>query len=284
MTDAKTWLITGAGRGMGVHIARAALAAGHDVIATGRDPEAVRDALGDADGLLVVRLDVTSAADAEAAISAANDRFGSIDVLVNNAASFVAGFFEELSPEQVARQLATSLIGPMTVTRAALPTMRKQRSGHVVTISSSAGLSGFEYGSAYAASKFGVEGWMDSLAAEIEPFGIHTTIVNPGFFRTELLTEASTDFATPSIADYTGRNVSQREFWEGQNGRQAGDPAKLAEALLTIVAEDRPPRRFIAGADAIETAQQRVADLEQQIAAFRDLSTSLSYEHVRASA
>jgi NAD(P)-dependent dehydrogenase (short-subunit alcohol dehydrogenase family) len=284
MTNPKTWLITGAGRGMGADIARAALAAGQNVVATGRDPEAVRHALGDADDLLVVRLDVTHPKDAEAAVGAAHDRFGGLDVLVNNAASFVAGFFEELTPEQIERQLATSLIGPMTVTRAALPLMRRQRSGHVVTISSSAGLSGFEYCSAYAASKFGTEGFMESLAPEVEPFGIHTTIVNPGFFRTELLTEASTHYATPSVADYTDRNVAQHEFWKGQNGRQPGDPAKLAEALLTIVAEARPPRRFIAGADAIATAEQRVADLQRQIDAFRALSTSLSYDDVAASA
>jgi len=121
---------------------------------------------------------------------------------------------------------------------------------------------------------------MDSLAAEVESFGIDTTIVNPGFFRTELLTDASTTYATPSIADYAERNASQHEFWEGQNGRQTGDPAKLAEALLTIVAEERRPRRFIAGADAIETAEQRIAELRQQIDAFHDLSTSLAYDPV----
>ena len=155
-------------------------------------------------------------------------------MLVNNAASFYAGYFEELTPEQIERQLATSLIGPMNVTRAVLPVMRKQRSGHVVTISSTAGLVGFEFGTAYAASKFGVEGWMESLAPEVAPFGIHTTIVNPGFFRTELLTKESTNYAEPSIEDYAERNGAQREFWEGQNGKQVGDPAKLAQALLTI--------------------------------------------------
>jgi NAD(P)-dependent dehydrogenase (short-subunit alcohol dehydrogenase family) len=282
MTDPKTWLITGAGRGMGVDIARAALAAGHNVVATGRNPEAVRDVLGEADNLLVVELDVTSRAHADTAIEASIGRFGTIDVLINNAASFFAGFFEELSPDQIARQLATSLTGPMNVTRAALPAMREQRSGHVVTISSSAGLAGYEYCSAYSASKFGVEGWMESLALEVEPFGIHTTIVNPGFFRTELLTNESTNYATPSIPDYAERNAGQHEFWEGQNGRQPGDPAKLAQALLTITAEQRPPRRFIAGADAIETAEQRVADLQQQIDAFRDLSSTLAYDQVPA--
>src|SRR5881296_186407 len=229
MSNKKIWFITGAGRGMGVDFAKAALAAGHAVVASGRDRDAVSTAVGQSDDLLAVKLDVTRRADAEAAVWAGVDRFGRIDVLVNNAASFYAGYFEELTPEQIERQLATSLIGPMNVTRAVLPVMRKQRSGHVVTISSSAGLAGFEYGTAYAASKFGVDGWMESLAPEVEPFGIHTTIVNPGFFRTELLTKESTNYAAPSIEDYAERNAAQREFWESQNGQQPGDPAKLAQ-------------------------------------------------------
>jgi NAD(P)-dependent dehydrogenase (short-subunit alcohol dehydrogenase family) len=282
MTDEKTWFITGAGRGMGVEFAKAALAAGNNVVATGRNPEAVASALGEADELLTVKLDVTSSQEAEAAVKAAVDRFGRIDVLVNNAASFYAGYFEELTPAQMERQLTTSLVGPMNVTRAVLPVMRKQRSGQVVTISSSAGFAGFEYGTAYAASKFGVDGWMESLAPEVEPFGIHTTIVNPGFFRTELLTKESTNYAAPSIEDYAERNAAQREFWEGQNGQQAGDPAKLARALLTIADEAHPPRRFIAGADAIEQAQEQVARFQEDINTLRELSTSLAYDDVEA--
>jgi NAD(P)-dependent dehydrogenase (short-subunit alcohol dehydrogenase family) len=284
MTHKKSWLITGAGRGMGVEFAKAALAAGHDVVATGRSVDAVAQAVGDSDDLLVVRLDVTRAQDAVAAVEAAVERFGGIDVLVNNAASFYAGFFEELTPEQMERQLATSLFGPMNVTRAVLPVMREQRSGHVVTISSSAGFAGFAYGTAYAASKFGVDGWMESLAAEVEPFGIHTTVVNPGFFRTELLTNESTSYATPSIADYAEGNAAQREFWEGQNGKQAGDPAKLARALLTITDLERPPFRFIAGADAIAQAEEKLAERQLQIDAFRELSGSLAHDGVPASA
>jgi NAD(P)-dependent dehydrogenase (short-subunit alcohol dehydrogenase family) len=149
-----------------------------------------------------------------------------------------------------------------------------------VTISSSGGLAGFEFGTAYAASKFGLEGWMESLAPEVEPFGIHTTIVNPGFFRTELLTKESTNYAQPSIDDYAERNVAQREAWEAQNGQQRGDPAKLAQALLTIADEEQPPRRFIAGADAIGTAERQIVTLQQQIDAFRDLSTSLALDEL----
>jgi NAD(P)-dependent dehydrogenase (short-subunit alcohol dehydrogenase family) len=278
MTDNKTWFITGAGRGMGVEFAKAALGAGNSVVATGRNPDAVAKALGEADNLLVVKLDVTSTHDAEAAVAAAVDRFGGIDVLVNNAASFEAGFFEELTPEQIERQLAVSLLGPMNVTRAVLPVMRRQRSGHVVTISSLAGLAGGAYTAAYAASKFAVDGWMESLAPEVAPFGVHTTVVNPGFFRTELLTEESTNYAPATIEDYAERNAAMRDFYVSTNGKQPGDPAKLAQALLTIADEEQPPFRFIAGADAIAQAEQKLAERQAQIAAYRDLSTSLAFD------
>ena len=279
MSNKKIWFITGASRGMGADFAKAALAAGHVVVATGRDSDRVPKALGQSNDLLAVKLDVTSRADAEAAVRGAVNRFGRIDVLVNNAASFYAGYFEELTPEQVDRQLATSLIGPMNVTRAVLPVMRKQRSGHIISISSSAGLAaGFEFVSAYAASKFGLEGWMESMHAEVAPFGITTTIVNPGFFRTELLTEQSTNYAEPLIKDYDERRAKQLEFWKAQNGKQSGDPAKLARALIIIASQEPPPRRFVAGADAIATAEQKITDLEAQIDANRNLSTSLAFD------
>jgi NAD(P)-dependent dehydrogenase (short-subunit alcohol dehydrogenase family) len=278
MKSAKVWFITGAGRGMGVDFAKAALAAGHPVVATGRDTARLSRALGTPGELLTLKLDVTRLDEAQAAVRAAVERFGRIDVLVNNAASFQAGYFEELSPEQFEQQLATSLTGPMNVTRAVLPVMRRQRSGDIVAISSTAGLVGFEFGTAYAASKFGLEGWMLSLAAEIASFGLATTIVNPGFFRTELLTEQSTSYAKPSIPDYDEGRAKQLAFWKSQNGKQSGDPAKLAQALLTITAQQRPPLRFIAGADAISTAEQVVATLQQQINALRALSTSLAID------
>jgi NAD(P)-dependent dehydrogenase (short-subunit alcohol dehydrogenase family) len=238
----------------------------------------VSKAIGESANLLVVKLDVTNAADAESAVKAVIERFGRIDVLVNNAASFYAGYFEELTPKQMELQLATSLIGPMNVTRAFLPVMRKQRSGKIISISSSAGLTGFEYCTAYSASKFGLEGWMEALQAEVEPFGIQTMTVNPGFFRTELLTEESTNYAKTTIEDYKERNAQQHEFWKSQNGKQSGDPAKLAQALLKLASQNELPRRFIAGADAIGTAEQKVALLQKQINAYRDLSSSLAYD------
>jgi NAD(P)-dependent dehydrogenase (short-subunit alcohol dehydrogenase family) len=277
MSSQKVWFITGAGRGMGVDIAKAALAAGHKVVATGRNVEKVENALGKSADLLVLKLDVTSQADAKAAVEAAVQQFGSIDVLVNNAASFYAGYFEELTQEQIERQLNVSLSGPMNVTRAVLPVMRAQRSGQVITISSSGGLIGFEFCSAYCASKFAIEGWMQALQAEVEPFGIHTITVNPGFFRTELLSDESTDYAELHIDDYSERRTNQLAFWKNQNGQQSGDPVKLAQALIAISAKEQPPRRFIAGADAIGTAEQVIDVLQQQIDAYRDLSVSLAY-------
>ncbi len=279
-TGKKIWFITGAARGMGVDFAKAALAAGHTVVATGRDSNAVAKAVGRSDSLLVLKLDVTNRSDAAAAVQAAVNRFGRIDVLVNSAGNFFAGYFEELTPEQIDRQLGTLLMGPMTVTRAVLPVMRKQRSGHIISISSTAGLVGFAFCSAYAASKFGLEGWMESLQQEVAPFGITTTIVNPGFFRTELLEPASVTYAEPSIEDYADRTAEQLKWWQAQSGRQSGDPAKLARALVAIASKDPPPRRFIAGADAIALAEQHVADLRAQIDAYRELSISLALDEL----
>jgi NAD(P)-dependent dehydrogenase (short-subunit alcohol dehydrogenase family) len=277
VTDKKIWFITGAGRGMGVDIAKAALAAGNAVVASGRNPERVSAALGAHDDLLVVKLDVTDPDDAKDAAHAAVDRFGRIDVLVNNAGNFYAGFFEELSPEDFRAQVETLLFGPLNVTRAVLPVMRAQRSGLVIAISSTAGLVGAEFNSAYAAAKFAVEGWIESLAPEVAPFGIRTMVVEPGFFRTELLSPESTSYAEPSIDDYAERTNQTVAAWNAMNGQQGGDPAKLANALVQLADQDEPPRRWVAGADAIAAVEQKAKDLLAQADAYRELSSSLAY-------
>jgi NAD(P)-dependent dehydrogenase (short-subunit alcohol dehydrogenase family) len=275
----KVWFITGAGRGMGVDITKAALKAGHKVVATGRNTDSVAKAFGENENLFIVKLDVTKQADAETAVKEAVEKFGRIDVLVNNAANFIAGFFEELTQEEIGQQLQTSLIGPMIVTRAVLPVMRKQRSGHIISISSTAGLTSLEFCSAYSASKFGLEGFMQALQTEVSPFGITTTIVNPGFFRTELLTERSTKYAANAIADYTERREQLLQFWKAANGQQSGDPAKLAKALVRIANEEKPPLRFLAGTDAVDTAKQVATTLHQQANAYREISSSMAYEN-----
>ncbi|MEH7840075.1 SDR family oxidoreductase [Rhizobium laguerreae] len=274
----RVWMITGAGRGMGLDFAKAVLAAGDKLVATGRNRERVVKAIGQSENLLVVTLDVTKPADADVAVKAALDYFGRIDILVNNAANFYAGHFEELTPAQIDLQLASSLIGPMNVTRAVLPQMRKQRSGKIISISSTASLLGFEFCSAYSASKFALDGWMESLQGEVAPFGIETMIVNPGFFRTELLTDKSTQYAAISISDYDERRAEHLAFWKSANGQQSGDPAKLAQALITLVNQPELPRRFIAGADAVGMVEQKIALLQRQIETCRELSSSLGFD------
>jgi len=279
----KVIIVTGAGRGLGTDIAREALRAGHQVVATGRRPEQVEQVLGGPqENLLVTKLDITSPADARAAAQAALDRFGRIDVLINNAGNFFAGYFEEITPEQMRQQFETNLFGPMNVTRAVLPVMREQRAGHVITLSSSAGLIGQEFCVAYAASKFGVEGWMESLRHDLAPYGIRTTVVEPGFFRTELLVDASTTWPEPTIADYAERTTATIAAWKSMNGRQTGDPAKLARALLTIADQDQPPLRFVAGADAIAGVEAKAKELLAQAEASRALGGDLAHDDANA--
>jgi NAD(P)-dependent dehydrogenase (short-subunit alcohol dehydrogenase family) len=278
----KVWFITGAGRGMGTDIAKAALGAGYKVVATGRNREKVTQAVGDSEDLLVVKLDITKPADAEAAVKAAVDGFGRIDVLVNNAGNFYAGFFEEISPEDFRAQIETNLFGPLNVTRAILPTMWRQRSGLVITISSIAGIVGQEFVSAYCASKFGVEGWMESLAPEVAPFGIRTMLVEPGFFRTDLLTDESTKYPEASIDDYAEKTRQTITAWKAMNGLQGGDPAKLAKALIQLASQDEPPPRWVAGADAVQTVEQKGKDLLAQADAYRELSSSLAHNDTSA--
>jgi NAD(P)-dependent dehydrogenase (short-subunit alcohol dehydrogenase family) len=278
MIEPKVWLITGAGRGLGVDIAKAALAAGHAVVATGRDVAKVAAAVGDHDNMLTIKLDVTHPQDAQAAVEGAIVKFGRIDIVVNNAGNFFAGFFEELSPDQVRNQIETLLFGPMNVTRAVLPVMRKQRSGLVLTISSTAGIAGQIFCTAYAAAKFGIEGWMESLTPEIAPFGIRTMLVEPGFFRTELLTNDSTTYARPSIDDYAEKTKEIVAAWKSMDGKQGGDPAKLADALVKLAMLKEPPTRFAAGADAVQVFEAKANALLTQAQADRGLSTSLAYD------
>jgi len=274
----KVILLTGAGRGLGTDIAREALVAGHQVVATGRRPAEVEKALGGPqDNLLVTQLDVTSPEDAEAAVQAGVDRFGRIDVLINNAGNLFTGYFEEISATQMRQQFETNLFGPMNVTRAVLPILRRQRAGHIITITSTAGLVGMEFTSAYAASKFAAEGWMESLRHDVAPFDIRTTVVEPGYFRTELLVDGSTNWPDLSIDDYAPRTAPRIEGIKSMNGQQPGDPARLARAVLTIVDQDEPVFRFVAGADAIEAAEAKADELRAQARASRALGNSLSF-------
>lgn len=279
MTDQKVWFITGAARGMGVDIVTSALAAGHQVVATARDANKVTEVFGENENLLAVSLDITDENAAQAAADAAIARFGRIDVLVNNAGLFFAGFFEEVSPAQFRQQMDTNFFGPLNVTRAILPVMRKQRSGQIISISSTAGLVGQEFVAAYCASKFAIEGWMESIRFDLAPYGISTMIVEPGFFRTELLVEgSSTIWPELSIDDYAERTASTIESWKSMNGKQGGDPAKLAAALVSLADSENPPLRWVAGTDAVDTGLEKANRLIQEVITHRDLSSSLAHD------
>lgn len=248
----KVWFITGAGSGIGTGIAKAALRAGDRVVATGRNLDKVQSALADVRGenLAFVKLDVADEAQAKAAVEEAIKKFGRIDVAVNNAGYSLLGNFEELSLPELERQLATNFYGVVHVMRAVLPVMRKQRSGHVINISSMAGVIGFKHCAAYAASKFAVEGLSQSVAAEVEQFGIKVTVVEPGFFRTDLLDDRNAKYPSTAIDDYAAEG-SAREMWAAYNGTQQGDPDKLGEALVQIAGMSNPPKQFYAGSDAV---------------------------------
>ncbi|CAD7712349.1 3-phenylpropionate-dihydrodiol/cinnamic acid-dihydrodiol dehydrogenase [Xanthomonas hydrangeae] len=279
MTDKNVWFITGTSRGLGTEIARQALDAGHRVVATGRNADHVLKAIGSHDNLLVIALDITDAHAAQEAAQAAVDRFGSIDVLVNNAGNFYAGYFEEISDAQFRAQMETNFFGPLNVTRAVLPIMRKQRSGQVITVTSTAAFVGREFCAAYAASKFALEGWVESLRYDVKPYGIEVMAVEPGFFRTELLVEgASTIWPELSIDDYAGRTAETITAWKGMNGQQGGDPAKLAAALVTLSDSHELPQRFVAGADAMQIVEADLKTVQAQIDTQRDLSASLSFD------
>jgi NAD(P)-dependent dehydrogenase (short-subunit alcohol dehydrogenase family) len=271
----KVWFITGAGSGLGTGIANAALRAGDRVVATGRSLEKVRNALYDVAGenLAFVQLDVADEAEAKAAAEAAVKRFGRIDVVVNNAGYSLLGHFEEMTTPEIERQLATNFYGVAHVMRAVLPVLRKQRSGHIINISSVAGVVGFKHCAAYGASKFAVEGLSLALAAEVERFGIKITIVEPGFFRTDLLEAKNVRWPRSVIEDYAAEGNTQ-EFWSAYHGTQAGDPAKLGEVLVKIAGMTNPPKQFLAGSDALAVVRPALEARLREIQDHEELSKS----------
>jgi NAD(P)-dependent dehydrogenase (short-subunit alcohol dehydrogenase family) len=271
----KVWFITGAGSGIGASTARAALRAGHRVVAAGRDPDKVRTALRDVAGpdLAVVRLDVAIEAQAEAAVDEALARFGGIDVLINNAGYILLGNFEATTTTQFEHQFATNFYGVVSVMRAVLPVMRTQRSGHIFSISSAAGVVGQMHCSAYCSSKFAVEGLSLTVAQEVARFGIRMTVVEPGFFRTQLLNPQNVRWAKNRIEDYAAEGDPEA-LWGPFHGFQPDDPNKLGEALVRIAAMEAPPLTFAAGSDALETITPAVEKRLQEIRENEALSRS----------
>jgi NAD(P)-dependent dehydrogenase (short-subunit alcohol dehydrogenase family) len=271
----QVWFITGANRGIGLEVARAARAAGHRVVATARRAGTVLDALGTHEDVLALDLDVTRPAQIAAAVDAAVARFGRIDVLVNNAGYGHLGLFEETSDADARAQFETNVFGLMHVTRAVLPVMRAQRYGRVLNLSSVAGFSGFAMAGLYCASKFAVEGFSLALAQEVLGFGIHVTLVAPGFVRTDFLDPSSYRMPGPSIPDYAEMGAALRGAYLPMNHLQPGDPVRLAQALVQLAASGNPPLRWAAGSDAVAMADTRLEQVRVETDAHRALSSSI---------
>jgi NAD(P)-dependent dehydrogenase (short-subunit alcohol dehydrogenase family) len=271
---AKTWFITGASRGFGALIAEQALARGDNVVATARDPLTVTKRLGDSPNVLAVALDVTDDAQAHAAADAAVSRFGRIDILLNNAGFGLLGAVEEATKQEIERVYATNVFGLLTVTRAVLPHMRRQRSGHVLNISSIGGYAASAGWGVYCSTKFAVEGLTEALALELKPLGVHVTVIEPGFFRTDFLDARSLSVSPSRIDDYADTAGAMRSFAATANHAQPGDPSKLARALMKVVDASDPPLRMPFGSDAVRRIETKNAFVTQELARWRDLAVS----------
>lgn len=274
----KIWFITGANRGIGLEIAKAALAAGDRVVATARRVETLAPLAGHGERVLHQALDVDLEADAMRAVEQATARFGGIDVLVNNAGYGQLGLFEQIDAEQVEQQFRTNVFGLMHVTRAALPVMRRRRAGRIFNIASVAGFRGFDGAAVYCASKFAVEGFSASLAAEVAGFGILVTTVEPGFFRTDFLQHTSVRYGGRQVADYATLDTPPLSSYEAYNGRQPGDPAKLGRALVELAAMAEPPSHFVAGSDAVGFARETFTARLREVEAHAERSAALDVD------
>ncbi|STX38343.1 oxidoreductase [Legionella feeleii] len=271
---AKTWFITGASRGIGAEIVKAALKAGNNVVATARSVDKITRPTEVSDNLLAVKLDVTQEDQVNAAVKAAVTKFGRIDVLINNAGYGHFGVFEETTPEEVRAEFNTNVFGLMDVTRAVIPFMRKQGGGRIFNISSIAGLKGIFGGSLYNSSKFAVEGFSQSIAEELAPYKIFVTCISPGFFRTDFLDPSSVKYSKRSISDYDRAMNDYRNFLDNRCYNQLGDPTKLAKLVLQLVEIENPPVSLVAGSDAIEWAKSAIKQKQMELDVWRDYSVS----------
>jgi NAD(P)-dependent dehydrogenase (short-subunit alcohol dehydrogenase family) len=273
----RTWFITGASRGFGELIVKQALETGDGVIAAARNPDQVRSKFGDHPNLLTVKLDVTQETEVHRAVVAGIERFGRIDILVNNAGYGLLGAVEEATTEEIEPLFATNVFGLLAITRAVLPHMRQQRSGHVINISSIGGYEAYAGWGVYGATKFAVEGLSEALSQELHPLGIHVTIVEPGFFRTDFLDSSSLKRSSREIDDYDATVGAMRRFAAGANHGQPGDPAKLAKAFLTLVNAANPPRRLPLGSDTVQRIKQKNRFVETELAEWRELALSTDF-------
>ena len=273
----KVWFITGASRGIGAEIAKAALASGDRVVATGRNRAQIEKTFAGNASVLAVELDVTDAAQAHRAVDAALAKFGRIDVLVNNAGYGQLGAFEENETGDIERQYATNVFGLFHVTRAVLPVMRRQRGGRIFNLSSMAGVLGFASASIYCSTKFAVEGFSESLALEVAQFGIKITIVEPGFFRTDFLDTSSIRYGAKVVDDYVPSSTELKATFDLYSHKQAGDPVKLGQAMVQLANVDNPPLRYAAGSDSAGRIGEKLSAMQSEIDQWRALSVSTDH-------
>ena len=277
----RVWFITGASRGFGALIAEAALAAGDAVVATARTPSSVIERLGSHERLLATRLDVTNEAEAHQAAGEAVKKFGRIDILVNNAGYGLLGAVEEASDAEARKLFGTNVFGLLNVTRAVLPHMRRQRSGHIVNLSSVGGYTGYPGWGVYGATKFAVEGISEALAGEVAPLDIKVTVVEPGFFRTDFLDETSLSRTALEIDDYSDSVGKTRAHAADANHGQRGDPRKLAQAFIRLANAKNPPLRLPLGSDTVERIEAKNAFVAKELAEWRSVSTSTDFTEAR---
>ncbi|WP_250481247.1 MULTISPECIES: oxidoreductase [unclassified Caballeronia] len=273
----RVWFITGASRGFGALIAQAALDDGNAVVATGRNAAAIAERLGKSPALLTFALDVTNEAQAKAAVEAAVDKFARIDVLVNNAGFGLLAAVEESSDAEVRRIYETNVFGLLNVTRAVLPVMRKQRSGHVINTSSIVGYQAAAGVGVYSSTKFAVEGITEALHAELKPLGIHATMIEPGFFRTDFLDASSLAVGKTIISDYAETSGKLRQLAGEINHNQPGDPAKLAKAMIRLVDAETPPLRLPLGTDTLKALAEKNAYVKAETETWKSLSASTDF-------
>ncbi|MGY2257725.1 oxidoreductase [Pseudomonas sp. SDO55104_S430] len=274
----RTWFITGASRGFGTLIAEHALRAGDAVIATARNPQDITDRLGSHPNLLAVRLDVTSETESQQAVAEGIKRFGRIDVVVNNAGFGVLGAVEETSASETERLFATNVFGVLNVTRAVLPHMRRERSGHIINISSIGGYQAYMGWGVYGSTKFAVEGITEAMYQELAPLGIHATVVEPGFFRTDFLDEQSLIKTALELSDYDDTVGVMRKHAEAANHAQPGDPVKFAEAILALANAPKPPQRLALGSDTVARIGEKNRFVEAELAEWKELALSTDFQ------
>lgn len=281
MNKNKVWFITGASRGLGFEITKSLLSNGYKVVATARNPKTIEEALGNSENLLALPLDVTKQSDADNAILKAKEHFGKIDILVNNAGYGQLDWFENISDAQIRQQFETNIFGVMNVTRAILPIMRTQGSGNIFTVSSVSGLFSVAGASIYASSKFAVEGFMEGLTQELKPFGIHSTLIEPGFFNTDFLDSSSLKYGDKNLPEYAETVANFKAWHDNMNHEQVGDPTKLGEVLIQLSEMQEPPVRFAAGSDAVSVVIEKAKDLKTNAEKYQTLSSSTDREEAK---